>query len=81
MLKKMEKKGVVKHRQDGRQFVFSATVSESQVKKTMVSDLTQRLFHGDVTALVSHLIAEKRVDSGELARLKSMIANAEEERA
>ena len=77
MLKKMEKKGVVRHRIDGRQFVYEATISESQVKKTMVSDLTDRLFHGDVTALVHHLISDKNVDSSELAQLKRLIAQEE----
>ncbi len=77
MLKKMEKKGVVKHRVDGRQFVYAATVSESQVKRTMVSDLTKRLFQGDVTALVHHLISEKNVDASELAQLKRLIAQQE----
>ncbi len=77
MLKKMEKKGVVQHRLEGRQFVYEATVSESQVKRSMVSDLTQRLFQGDVTALVHHLISEKNVDASELAQLKRLIAQQE----
>lgn len=77
MLKKMEKKGVVQHRVEGRQFVYEATISESQVKRSMVSDLTERLFQGDVTALVHHLISEKNVDASELAQLKRLIAQQE----
>lgn len=77
MLKKMEKKGVVQHRLEGRQFVYEATISESQVKRSMVSDLTERLFHGDATALVHHLISEKNVDASELAQLKRLISQQE----
>lgn len=77
MLKKMERKGVVAHRLDGRQFVYGPTISESQVRQTMVGDLTQRLFQGDVAALLSHLIDERSVDGEELAQLKELIAKAE----
>ena len=74
MLTKMEKKGVVDHRVDGRQFIYIPKVSESDVHRTMVADLTERLFQGDAGALVSHLISEQEFDSEELARLKSLIA-------
>ena len=39
MLRKMEDKGVVLHRVDGRQFVYRAAVSEDQVRRSMVGEL------------------------------------------
>lgn len=80
MLTKMEKKGVVGHRSAGRQFVYAATVSEREVRRSMVADLTERLFAGDVTALVSHLLSEQEIDPGELAALRRLIAEREGER-
>ncbi|MCA8981405.1 MAG: BlaI/MecI/CopY family transcriptional regulator [Planctomycetes bacterium] len=77
MLKKMEAKGVVTHRTDGRQFVYRPTVSEEAVRRTMVRDLTSSLFAGDVAALVTHLIAEERIDADELAELRAKIAERE----
>ena len=74
MLAKMEKKGVVAHRSEGRQFVYRALVSEADVQRSMVEDLTDLLFRGDFTALVSHLLTEQEIDAAELRRLKSMIA-------
>jgi len=74
MLTKMEKKGVVDHRVEGRQFVYRPTVSEEEVTRTMVADLTQQLFEGDVTALVSHLISDQEIDVEELGRLRRMIS-------
>ena len=74
MLTKMEKKGVVDHRCEGRQFIYFPTVNESDVHRSMVADLTDRLFQGDVGALVSHLISEQEIEPGELARLKTLIA-------
>lgn len=76
MLMKMEKKGVVDHRADGRRFVYQPTVSEGQVRRSMVADLTAQLFGGDVTALVSHLLAEHEIEAGELADLREKIAAA-----
>jgi predicted transcriptional regulator len=74
MLMKMEKKGVVHHRAEGRRFVYRPKVSEDQVRRSMVGDLTAQLFGGDVTALVSHLLAEHEIDGRELAELRERIA-------
>lgn len=79
MLTKMEKKGVVDHRTDGRKFVYRPTVTEKQVRRSMVSDLTSQLFRGDVTALVNHLLSEHEIESEELAQLRAMIAAKERE--
>lgn len=75
MLAKMEKKGVVAHRSVGRQFLFRAKVSEADVRRSMVGELTRRLFRGDAAALVSHLLAEEEIDREELERLKALIAD------
>lgn len=79
MLSKMEKKGVVTHRAQGRQYVYRPIVSESAVHRSMVADLTQRLFQGDVTALVNHLISEQDIDADELGRLRRLIERREQE--
>lgn len=81
MLSKLERRGIVAHRVDGRQFVYSARVSEQEVTRTMVADLTQRLFEGDVSALVSHLIRSEEIDRDELVRLRAMIVERERQEA
>jgi BlaI family transcriptional regulator, penicillinase repressor len=77
MLRKMEEKGVVAHRVDGRQFVYRPTVSEPEVRTSMVSELIDRLFSGDAAALVSHLVADRAIDSDELERLRALLVEAE----
>lgn len=74
MLTKMEKKGVVDHRAEGRRFIYRPLVSEDQVRRSMVTDLTSQLFRGDVTALVNHLISEHDIDAEELAQLRELIS-------
>ena len=73
MLTKMEKKGVVGHRAEGRQFIYRPTISEAEVQRGMVSELTERAFGGDPALLVAHLIQEEELDARELARLTSEI--------
>ena len=80
MLTKMEKKGVVDHHAEGRRFIYRPLVSESQVRRSMVADLTSQLFRGDVTALVNHLLSDHQIDDQELTQLRELIsARAEEE--
>jgi predicted transcriptional regulator len=79
MLAKMEKKGVVDHRAEGRRFIYRPTVSEGQVRRSMVTDLTSQLFRGDVFALVNHLLSEHEIDPRELDQLRGLIAAREKE--
>lgn len=73
MLSKLEKRGVVTHRIEGRQFVYRPLVSEAEVARSMVLDLTKRVFDGDASALVSHLLSEHEIDADELGRLKTLL--------
>src|SRR5258708_3393248 len=66
MLTKMEKKGVVHHYAEGRRFVYQPRVTEPQVQRSMVAELRDRLFGGDTTAFVSHLLSDHEVDAREL---------------
>lgn len=70
MLRKMEDKGVVAHRAVGRQFLYRPVVSEDQVRRSMVGELVERLFAGDPTALVAHLVSEHEIDAQELRELR-----------
>ena len=79
MLAKMEKKGVVDHRAEGRRFIYRPTVSEGQVRRSMVTDLTSQLFRGDAFALVNHLLSEHEIDARELDQLRGLIAAKEKE--
>jgi predicted transcriptional regulator len=76
MLRKMEAKGVVTHRADGRQFVYSASVAQTEVKRSMVGELVDRLFGGDPEALVSHLVEEGEIDSEQLEELRARVAES-----
>ena len=78
LLSRLERRGVVTRRAAERQYLYRALVTEDEVKESMVSELTERLFGGDVTALVNHLLESQEVAPGDLARLRAMIGEIEE---
>ena len=79
VLKRLENRGLVRHRSEGRQYVYRAAVSEKEVRRSMVSQLMDRLFQGDVTALVSHLLTDRAIEAGDLASVKKLLAQHEGE--
>lgn len=77
MLRKMEEKGLVAHREQGRQFLYRAEVDPDVVQKNLVGDLVTKLFDGDPMALVNHLLRAGDIDLGELEDLRKAVALAE----
>lgn len=82
LLTRMEKKGLVTHRTEGRQYVYTAVVEEQSVRQSVVSDFSgvaDSLFGGDVADLVTHLLAASDVGADDLARVRRMIEAREAE--
>lgn len=79
MLRKMEMRGLVKHRTDGRTFVYQPAVPESAVTRGMADDLVDRLFEGSLTDVVSHLLSTREVSKDELTGLQRLIAQRKKE--
>ena len=70
---RLQRRGILSRRTKDRQFVYRALVTEADVQHSMVSELTERLFAGDVTALVSHLLSARDMTPGDLTRVRKMI--------
>ena len=70
---RLQRRRILARRTKDRQFVYRALVTEADVQHSMVSELTERLFAGDVTALVSHLLSDRDMTPGDLARVRKMI--------
>ena len=76
LLSRLERKGIVAHRQVGRQYVYRATVTRAEVRRSKVRDLTETLFGGDPAALVSHLVRAEDVGDLELRRIRTLVEEA-----
>ena len=82
LLSRMEKRGLVGRRAEGRQHLFRALVDEAQVRRSVVADfasLAGRLFEGDVATMVSHLLTARDVEAEDLERIKAVVAAREAE--
>src|SRR5947207_12568643 len=77
MLSRLERRGVVTRRAQSRQYHYRAAVTEREVQHSMVGELTERLFDGDVTALVQHLLSGQDVSPGDIAKIRDMIERVE----
>lgn len=77
LLSRLERKGVVTHRREGRQHVYSALVTRAEVRRSKVRDLMENLFDGDAAKLVSHLVRADDVDADELARIRELLEESE----
>lgn len=72
----LEKKGYVQHRQEGRAFVYRATVAEEQAGRSEVQHLLSRFFGNSREQLLLSLLGDDAISPEELRRLKDAIAAA-----
>ena len=77
LLSRLEKRGILSHRKEGRQYVYRALVTEKEVRHSKVRELTATLFEGDPSALIRHLVRSHEVDRDELERLVRLIGEAD----
>lgn len=77
VLTRLARRGVVAARREGRLLLYRAAASESQVRRGMVAGLVRRLFRGDAGALVAHLVNEREVAAGDLARVQALLGEAD----
>ena len=80
MLRKMEDRGLVRHREQGRRFFYEAAVAEGDVARSMAGDLVDRLFAGSLADTVSHLLQTRDISETELLRLEALIKKHRQQR-
>lgn len=79
-LRRLETKGYLKGRMDGRTRVYSPRVQPRTVIRETINDLVDRLFGGEPLPLVRHLIEDRGISADDLEQLKQLIDRLEEER-
>lgn len=77
LLGRLSKRGLVLTRREGRGFVYRPAIAENEIRQSMVSRVTDNLFDGNVTALVSHLLRSSDITRDDLAEVRRLIAEAE----
>ena len=76
LLARLEKKGVVSHRSEGRTFLYRARVSETEMRRKAVSGIIRNLFRGNPSEIVGQILSERDVSPEDLTRMRSLIDDA-----
>lgn len=77
LLARMERRGLVKHRAEGRTFIYAPLLSQDKASSSLLGELLGRFFDGRPSELVSHLLEREEIDSRELSRIKLLLAEHE----
>ncbi len=78
LLTRLEKRGLLGSRREGRALLYTPRVTEAEVQRSMVGSLLDSLFAGRTSALVSHLLDARSVDAKELAELQALLKQRKE---
>src|SRR3984885_4317836 len=80
MLARLEKKGCLKHQQDGLRYIYSATTSPAVAKRTALQQYLQTFFNGSLRQMMTALVSEASWTDEELAALRVEIDRVRKER-
>lgn len=79
-LRTMEEKGQVKHRLEGRTFVYRPVHHRQQTARQLAGQLLERAFGGAVDQLVQSVLEARQPTQEELEKLEALIAQAKSAR-
>ena len=80
LLRVLEAKGHLRHRQDGPRYLYSPTVPRDRARRTALQRVVGTFFAGSVTDAVAALLdlQSARLDDDELERLSTLVAEAQQ---
>jgi BlaI family transcriptional regulator, penicillinase repressor len=78
-LRRLESKGYLKTRRQGRNKLYCPRVAAGQVVREAIDDLVERLFDGEPLALWQHLIQERGITPDETRQLRELLEKWEAE--
>ena len=74
MLRKMEARGLVRHRLHERKFLYRPGVQAEEVTRKISAHFIDRLFEGSLADMIAHLLTTRQISREELSRLEALIA-------
>jgi predicted transcriptional regulator len=76
MLARLERKGFLRHQQDGLRYIYSATTSPAVAKRTALQQYLHTFFGGSLRQMMTALVREGSWDDEDLDALKAEIERA-----
>ena len=81
IMQKLERGGWLKHRTQGRTYVYSPVHSRREAGSRSLRQFIQRVFRGDPAMMFQHLIEDEELSEEELAEFKRIIDERRKEGA
>ena len=72
-LRTMEDKGLVRHRVEGRTFIYRPVPQKDQTRKNLVGGVLERVFDGAIDQLVQSALSLRKPTKEELDKLEELI--------
>src|SRR5437773_11688512 len=78
LLQVMEQKGLVRHRREGKAYVYVPRAERQSTIRRMASSFLEKVFDGAVDEYLVHALESKRLSADELDQPEAMLASARE---
>ena len=75
LLRRLEAREFVKHRAEGKVFIYEATTASQQVAAHSIRQIIDRFWSGSVEQFLTGMVDEKILTRAEIARLAKKIAS------
>ena len=79
-MQKLEKAGWLKHRNEGKVYIYSPTRTREEAGAHSARQFIQRVFDGDALLMFQHLMRQSKFSDGELRELRKMIDEKRKEK-
>jgi predicted transcriptional regulator len=73
ILRTLEGKGFVSHREEGRTYRYVARVARDDARSSALRDLSRKLFNGSASLLLTHLVGNEKLSAAELRRIRDLL--------
>lgn len=73
LLRGLEEKEAASHKAEGRTFIFFPLVAEGAFKQSAIGDLVERVFGGNASGLMAHLLKHEKITRKELNEIRRLI--------
>jgi predicted transcriptional regulator len=76
VLRTLEEKGFVGHREEGKAYRYYARVTSKSARRTALARVLDKVFGGSAELLLTHLVTDTNLSTEEVKRLRGLIDEA-----
>jgi predicted transcriptional regulator len=73
ILRTLETKGYVDHKEEGRGYRYFAAVQQQAAQQSALQHLTGKLFKGSTELLFAHLVSDRKLNRGQIRRMRALL--------